>query len=84
MAAGGPVFEREHGRGPDVEDDTHQQYEAHNPQHRPKLVQKISIAIDVVGRQENLQVANEMAGDEANEDKAGHGHQELPSDGGAK
>jgi hypothetical protein len=38
----------------------------------------------VVGRQENLQVADEMAGDETNENEAGHSHQELSSDGGAK
>jgi hypothetical protein len=44
----------------------------------------MSIAIDVVGMQENLQVADEMAGDETNENDAGHGHQELSSDGGAK
>jgi hypothetical protein len=84
MTAGGFVFEREHGRGPNVQGHAHQQPDAHNPQHRPELVQKMGITIDVVGMQENLQVADQMAGDETNENEAGRGHQELSSDGGAK
>ena len=34
------------------------------------------------GRAEYLEVAHQMAGHEADEDQAGHGHEEFPSDGG--
>ena len=58
------VLERELDGDPDVEDHAGQQTQPHRPQRRPQALQKVGIAVDLVGRGEDLEVADEVAGDE--------------------
>ena len=69
---------------PDVEDRTRQQNQALDPQHRPEALQKVGVAVDLVGRREDLEVADEVTGDEDNEHRTGDGHDELLADRSAK
>ena len=72
-----------HG-GPDVENRTRQQDQALDPQHRPEALEEAGVTVDLVGRRKNLEIADEVPGDEGNEGRTGDGHDELLADRSAK
>jgi hypothetical protein len=44
----------------------------------------VGIPVDLVGRSKNLEIADKVAGDKANEHHPGDGHHELLADRGAE
>ena len=78
------IFKREHRRRPDVEHYRDDQSDAGDPKGRSELVQELSVAVEVVRVLENLEVAEQMTDDEADQNHAGDGHDDFPADGGAE
>ena len=78
--AGLAVLQGEHRRGPDVDAHGNQEADAHDPEERAEVVQELRVAVDLVRVSEDLQVAHEVADDERDQDQAGNGHQDFPTD----
>ena len=79
---GAALEEPELERGPDVKDDGDEQSDARAPQESGERFEIGGIAIDVFGREKDLQVAEQVGDDEAEEDDAGDGHDGFFADGG--
>ena len=75
------VLDREPDRVINVEDDDEEQNAADDPEERPKLPEVLGVAVDPLRPEENLEVAEEMADDEQNQDHPGHRHDYFPADG---
>ncbi len=82
--AGFFVFKGERDRGPDVDDDAGKEEGADAPERRPERLEEVGVAVDLVGVREYLEIANQVAGHEADEDEAGEGHEDFAANGGAK
>ena len=83
-AARRAVFQRQHRGRPDVDRGGREQEKARAPEQRPETVQEGAVAVDVVRVLEDLQVSDQMADDETDEDHACDRHEELPPNGGTK
>ncbi len=67
-----------------MDDHGGEQDNARDPQRRPERLQEVRVAVDVVGGLEDLEIPDQVPDDEANEDDAGDGHENLAADGRAK
>ena len=79
---GGALQEPELERRPDVQDDGNEQCDARAPQEGRERSQHRRVMIDFFGWQEDLQIAEQMADDESEQDEAGDGHYRFLADGG--
>ena len=61
-----------------------EQPEAHRPERGPQALQEMGVAIELIRRTEHLEVADEVARDEGQEDRPGDGHEKLLADRGAE
>ena len=77
------ILDRELDRVINVEDDDHEQERPDDPEERAELAQLLGVAVDPLRSEENLQIAEEMADDEQNQDQPGHRHDHFPANGGA-
>jgi len=79
---GGALETPELRGGPNVQGDGKEQDNASGPEQRPEIAERLGIVIDFFRREIDLQVAEEMADDKAEENEAGDGHDGLFADGG--
>ena len=75
------VLHREPDRIINVEDDDEEQNNSDDPEEGPEFTQMLPVAINPRRAEENLEVAEEMADDEQNQDYPGHRHDHFPADG---
>ena len=74
------VLDGEPDRVINVEDDDEEQNAADDPEERPKLPEMLGVAVNPLRPEENLEVTEEMADDEQNQDHPGHRHDHFPAD----
>jgi hypothetical protein len=75
------ILDRELDRVINVEDNDEEQKAADDPKELSKLPEMLSVTVDSLRPEENLEVAQEMADDEQNQNHASHRHNDLPADG---
>ena len=75
-----PVFNREFDRGDDVQAETRQQKCADDPKQRSHAVQLLAIPVDLLGADEDLQVADEVTDYISDQYQAGEGDDPLFAD----
>ena len=78
---GAAVLDREPDRVINVEDDDEEQNAADDPEERPKFPEMLGVAVNPLRPEENLEVAEEMADDEQNQDYPSHRHDYFPANG---
>lgn len=72
---GGAVFRREPDGRPDVQRDGQQQSETRGPDDFDVALEKVTVGIEHLGAEENLQIAGEMADDKQQQRGPGQGHE---------
>jgi hypothetical protein len=77
-------FQRQADGRPDVDHCAQNDDAARDPEQRPEVVQELRVAVDPVGMLEDLQIADEMADHEPDQDQTRNSHQELTANRRAK
>ena len=78
------VFKRQYGRRPNVQHHGDNEHNARDPQERSELMEKLSVAVEVIRVLENLEVTHQMNDHEADQNQASEGHDYFPADRGAE
>lgn len=74
------VLDREPDGVVNVKEDDDQEPAADDPEEHPEPAQFFGVTVDPLRAEENLEVAEEMADDEKNQDEPGHRHDHFPAD----
>ena len=77
---GTSIIDRQTNREIDVEDHGHEEKDADDPEKRSERAQMFRVTVDPLRPEKDLQIAEQMADDERDQDDAGGRHDELLSD----
>src|SRR5690242_15103146 len=77
-----PVLDRQQNREINVQNHSHQQKNADEPQNRPQIAEMLGVGVDPFRSKINLEVAYQMTKHEQDQDHSSHGDDHLSSNRG--